>query len=69
MSLNVLYTAHATAVGGRNGRTRSDDAVVDVQLSIPKAMGGASPVRRHPKALSRRPTARLPGEFAVDRRH
>jgi osmotically inducible protein OsmC len=36
----VLYTAHATAVGGRNGRTRSDDGLVDVQLSIPKAMGG-----------------------------
>jgi osmotically inducible protein OsmC len=40
MSLNVLYTGHATAVGGRNGRTRSDDGLVDVQLSIPKAMGG-----------------------------
>jgi osmotically inducible protein OsmC len=40
MSINVLYTAHATAVGGRNGRTHSDDGVVDVQLSIPKAMGG-----------------------------
>lgn len=40
MSINVLYTAHATAVGGRNGRTRSDDGLVDVQLSVPKAMGG-----------------------------
>lgn len=40
MSLNVLYTAHATAVGGRNGRTRSEDGLVDVQLSVPKAMGG-----------------------------
>jgi len=40
MSIKVLYTAHATAVGGRNGRTRSDDGLVDVQLSVPKAMGG-----------------------------
>ena len=40
MSLNVLYTAHATAIGGRNGHTRSDNGLVDVQLSIPKAMGG-----------------------------
>jgi Ohr subfamily peroxiredoxin len=40
MSINVLYTAHATAVGGRNGRTHSDDGIVDVQLSIPKSMGG-----------------------------
>jgi lipoyl-dependent peroxiredoxin len=40
MSINVLYTAHATAVGGRNGHTRSDNGLVDVQLSVPKAMGG-----------------------------
>jgi Ohr subfamily peroxiredoxin len=40
MSVNVLYTAHATAEGGRNGRTHSDDGLVDVQLSVPKAMGG-----------------------------
>jgi osmotically inducible protein OsmC len=40
MSIKVLYTAHATAVGGRNGHTRSDDGLVDVQLSVPKAMGG-----------------------------
>ncbi len=40
MSITVLYTAHATAVGGRNGHTRSDDGLVDVQLSVPKAMGG-----------------------------
>jgi organic hydroperoxide reductase OsmC/OhrA len=42
MSINVLYTAHATAVGGRNGRTRSDDGLVDVQLSIPKAPASRS---------------------------
>lgn len=40
MSINVLYTAHATATGGRNGHTQSDDGVVSVDLSIPKAMGG-----------------------------
>jgi Ohr subfamily peroxiredoxin len=40
MNIKVLYTAHATAVGGRNGRTRSDDGLVDIQLSVPKAMGG-----------------------------
>lgn len=40
MSLTVLYTAHATSTGGRNGRTRSDDGLVDVQLSVPKALGG-----------------------------
>jgi Ohr subfamily peroxiredoxin len=40
MSLNILYTAHATASGGRNGHTASSDGVVSVDLSIPKAMGG-----------------------------
>lgn len=40
MSVNVLHTAHATATGGRNGHTQSDDGIVSVDLSIPKAMGG-----------------------------
>lgn len=40
MALNVLYTAHATATGGRNGHTQNDDGLVSVDLSIPKAMGG-----------------------------
>ncbi len=40
MSLNILYTAHATATGGRNGHTASSDGIVAVDLSVPKAMGG-----------------------------
>jgi lipoyl-dependent peroxiredoxin len=40
MSLKVLATAHATAVGGRNGHTESDDGLVSVDLSVPKSMGG-----------------------------
>jgi len=40
MSLKVLYTAHATAIGGRNGHTASSDGIVAVDLSVPKAMGG-----------------------------
>jgi lipoyl-dependent peroxiredoxin len=39
--INVLYTASATATGGRNGHTRNSDGSVSVDLSIPKAMGGA----------------------------
>ncbi|MFO0815174.1 MAG: organic hydroperoxide resistance protein [Gemmatales bacterium] len=38
--IKPFYTAHATAVGGRNGNTKSDDGLVDVNLSVPKAMGG-----------------------------
>lgn len=40
MAIKVLYTAHATATGGRNGHTQSDDGIVNVDLTIPKAMGG-----------------------------
>ncbi len=36
----ILYTAHATSTGGRDGRSRSDDGKVDVKLAPPKEMGG-----------------------------
>jgi lipoyl-dependent peroxiredoxin len=38
--MSALYTAIATATGGRNGHTRSSDGVVDFETSIPKSMGG-----------------------------
>jgi Ohr subfamily peroxiredoxin len=40
MTIKPFYTAHATAVGGRNGHTEADDKIVSVDLSVPKAMGG-----------------------------
>jgi Ohr subfamily peroxiredoxin len=36
----VLYTAHARATGGRDGRARSSDGRIDVVLKPPKEMGG-----------------------------
>jgi len=40
--MNVLYTATATATGdGRNGHTATDDGLLDVDVRIPKEMGGA----------------------------
>jgi len=35
-----LYTAVATAQGGRDGRAKSDDGLLDVALAPPKALGG-----------------------------
>jgi Ohr subfamily peroxiredoxin len=35
-----LYTARATAVGGREGHVRSDDGFVDLSLQMPTALGG-----------------------------
>ena len=40
MSIQTLFTAHATATGGRNGHTQADDGLISVDLSVPKAMGG-----------------------------
>ena len=40
--MNVLYTATAHATGdGRNGHATSDDGILDIDLRIPKEMGGA----------------------------
>jgi osmotically inducible protein OsmC len=36
----VVYTAHATSTGGRDGRSSTSDGLLDVKLSVPKAMGG-----------------------------
>ncbi|HEU5196946.1 MAG TPA: organic hydroperoxide resistance protein [Methylomirabilota bacterium] len=38
--IKPLYTATATARGGRNGRTESSDGMVKADLSVPKEMGG-----------------------------
>ena len=38
--MKVLYTAEATAWGGREGRSASSDGMLDVQLRIPKELGG-----------------------------
>ncbi|MFY1624107.1 organic hydroperoxide resistance protein [Micromonospora sp. WMMD723] len=40
--MQVLYTASATATGdGRNGHVRTSDGIVELDLAIPKEMGGA----------------------------
>ncbi|MEO0318591.1 MAG: hypothetical protein RL404_2268 [Pseudomonadota bacterium] len=36
----VLYTAHAHTTGGRDGRSVTDDGLLDVKLALPPAMGG-----------------------------
>jgi len=38
--MNILYTAEATAWGGREGRTASTDGILDVMLAVPKELGG-----------------------------
>lgn len=38
--MSTLYAAKASAVGGRNGTVRSDDGLLDLQLAMPRALGG-----------------------------
>ncbi|MGX5654386.1 organic hydroperoxide resistance protein [Geodermatophilus nigrescens] len=39
--MSAVYTAVATATGeGRNGRTRTDDGGIDLDLAVPQEMGG-----------------------------
>jgi Ohr subfamily peroxiredoxin len=38
--IKALFTATATAIGGRNGHTETSDGIVKADLSVPKEMGG-----------------------------
>jgi osmotically inducible protein OsmC len=47
----VLYTATATATGGREGQATSSDGVLDVKLSTPRELGGAGGPGTNPEQL------------------
>mgnify|MGYP000084735974 FL=1 len=47
----VLYRAHATATGGREGQATTPDKVVDVKLTTPKELGGAGAAGANPEQL------------------
>lgn len=49
--MKVLYTTQVTATGGRNGKVLSADGVLDLQLAIPKEMGGAGGAFSNPEQL------------------
>ena len=49
--MQVLYTAEATAWGGRDGRAASSDNVLDVQLAVPKELGGPGGAATNPEQL------------------
>jgi osmotically inducible protein OsmC len=48
---NVLYTAEATATGGREGHARTSDGRVDVDLDVPTEMGGTGGPGTNPEQL------------------
>ena len=47
----VLYRARARATGGRDGRARIADAGLDLQLSVPRELGGAGGAGANPEQL------------------
>jgi lipoyl-dependent peroxiredoxin len=49
--MKPLYTAVATAHGGREGHVKSDDGILDIDLRIPKSMGGPGGPGTNPEQL------------------
>lgn len=49
--MQVLYTAEAAATGGRQGRVRSSDGVLDQPLALPKELGGPGGAATNPEQL------------------
>lgn len=49
--MKPLYTAASTATGGRNGHVKSDNGVLDLQVRMPKSLGGANDDFTNPEQL------------------
>ncbi|MFO1073443.1 MAG: organic hydroperoxide resistance protein [Geminicoccaceae bacterium] len=49
--MQALYTATATAIGGRQGSIRSSDGVLDHPLALPKELGGPGGAATNPEQL------------------
>lgn len=50
--MSVLYTAHASATGGgRSGHASTDDGVLDLNLTVPKELGGDGARGTNPEQL------------------
>src|SRR3981081_4699735 len=47
----VLYRAHATATGGRDGRAVASDGALDVKLATPRELGGTGGAGTNPEQL------------------
>ena len=49
--MKTLYTTSVTATGGRNGKVNSDNGVLDLEVKMPKALGGANDDFANPEML------------------
>ncbi|MGB3180288.1 MAG: organic hydroperoxide resistance protein [Cyclobacteriaceae bacterium] len=48
---NPTYTASATTVGGRNGRIKTSDGIIDLESRLPKEFGGPGGEYTNPEML------------------
>lgn len=49
--MNVLYTAEATSVGGRDGRVKTSRGNLDLPVKPPKEIGGPEGDATNPEEL------------------
>jgi osmotically inducible protein OsmC len=49
--MQPVYTAIATTEAGRGGRAKSDDGTLDLQLAVPKGLGGPGGPGTNPEQL------------------
>ncbi len=47
----IVYTAHASATGGRDGHARSSDGALNVKLVAPKELGGKGEGGTNPEQM------------------
>ena len=51
MPTDVKYKTSATATGGRDGRSKTEDGSLDVKLATPKELGGGGGAGNNPEQL------------------
>ena len=49
--MKTLYTTAATATGGRNGKVTSENGVLNIDVKMPKALGGLNDDFLNPEML------------------
>ena len=49
--MKTLYTTNVTAKGGRNGNVKSENGVLDLEVRMPKGLGGANDDFANPEML------------------
>lgn len=49
--MKTLYTTKVTATGGRNGQVKSENGILDLEVKMPKALGGANDEFTNPEML------------------